>query len=1037
MREGVSMEHRVTIAVLAALCAVMISGPAGSAPAVSNVTASGSVGRYQILTVDFNVSTTASNPHWPYDAAPPASIPAGAGVTVDGLFSRDNWATTVTVPAFYYQDYTRQLITGTGAMYTDEAVVPVGSPHWRIRFAPAELGDWQFRIRVTDSSGTTTAVDDANWRFACVASDSSGFVRVSPTDSRYFEFSDGTPLLGPGVNAHFVSTYRADSLLQTYGLCGVKIVRWWMNYREWQNPFGGGTEVGCGPQWANALALAALGGRKAGDRYCAVVDRNNRSNTYQFAYLTARTMYRLSGYVKTNAVVGDPGKGVWAYIGGTKSTPIQGTHDWAKFTIDITPLNTSAVAVGFRHDGTSGTGYFDDLSLQASTDGGQTWSSDHLSKSDFDYQNYVDPREAWKVDHIFETARQNGVYLKTVISEVGDATLGCIGPDGASVPYSDSNFYASATHPSRWLQKAWWRCLTARWGAYSSRHSWELCNEGNPFSEAHWGAANDMANYVHALDPNRALCTTSFWHSTPMNFWNSSSCDYLDTHEYIGRVYWSHGPRIYAWMDDLTTLPYTTVDGTLTLDTTTAHTGGKSIKLSPVTTTIPTNYQYSPAGNVPYQFRAGINPTHTYTLRFWAKAQNVSNPGGVAHWTRPGVRLVWSEAYYENDHLSEMTSSAELGTYDWRQYTTQHIVPPVGANTANLGPVCTKPLSGVSHFWVDDIEFIDETTGEKLMVDGGFEGDPIHYDTALAARKYGTLLCSFGGRVQKPAVWGETGIVGPKELGDTYKGYIYTNEDQRLVDDTQVLHLKKMIWAHAGSGNPNMLYWWTENVSKKNKWNYFGAFQDFMQGIPVSNGHYVDAGATTSVPALRAWGQKDLTNNRAHLWIDNAPYTWKNIQDGVTVPAISGTVTVPGLANGKYRVEWWNTSAGAIGTSEELTCTEGSLTLSVSSLQSDIACKVIPVEARVEIGLTVPSTSVTPGQTVTITLHYTNTGGTQSRNVTVSAQVPALMTYVAGSAEATGGVHNPATGLVSWTIDSVAAHESGTRTFQAKVQQPD
>ena len=38
------------------------------------------------------------------------------------------------------------------------------------------------------------------------------------------------------------------------------------------------------------------------------------------------------------------------------------------------------------------------------------------------------------------------------------------------------------------------------------------------------------------------------------------------------------------------------------------------------------------------------------------------------------------------------------------------------------------------------------------------------------------------------------------------------------------------------------------------------------------------------------------------------------------------------------------------------------------------------------------------------------------------------------AAEASGGNYNAATGVVTWTVDSVAAHQTGSRTFQAKVE---
>ncbi len=80
--------------------------------------------------------------------------------------------------------------------------------------------------------------------------------------------------------------------------------------------------------------------------------------------------------------------------------------------------------------------------------------------------------------------------------------------------------------------------MTARWGCYTSLHSWELCNEGDPFDSNHYDAANALATYVHSIGSNKALCTTSFWHSIPAAFWNSSSCDYIDVHQ----QHWPNNP---------------------------------------------------------------------------------------------------------------------------------------------------------------------------------------------------------------------------------------------------------------------------------------------------------------------------------------------------------------------------------------------------------------------------------------------------------------------------------------------------------------
>lgn len=1006
-----------------------------AAPVVSNVSASSnSVEMYSVVAVDFDVATAATNYFWPYDPSPPPSIPAGVGVTVDGLFSNDNWATTVTVPAFYYQDYERRL-SGDPTNWMSETVTPVGKAHWRVRFAPTRTGEWQFKIRVTDSSGTVEAADTTAYRFQCVSSNDPGFCRTSAADPRYFELSNGSPLLGPGINAHFHTTYEADSLLSACGSSGVRLVRWWMDSREWQNPFGG-TEMN--PSWSFLLTLSNVGGCKAGDRYCGLLSAGR--DTHQIVYLQAGLLYRLTGRLRTEGVSGNPGTGAVIYIAGSSSNAVSGTNDWQTLTVDRSPSTSGVALVGCKHTGSAGTVYFDDMSLKYSADGGRTWSSECLSKGDFDFQNYVDLAEAWKVDRVFEAAKANGVYLKTVISEKQDYTLGCIAADGSTVARSDSNFYASANHPSRWLQKAWWRYMTARWGCYTSLHSWELCNEGDPFNGDHYNAADALASYVHSVDPNKAMCTTSFWHSIPMEFWKASACDYLDVHEYIGPVTpgtGSHGPRLYAWYDPIQTsgntmalLPLENDTGIVSLDSTQRHSGSKSVKV--LAKAGGNGWGWGQVSACPY-YHVGINPAHTYAFRFWARADNVGVLSSALAWTRPGLHITWSAVYAENDFVSQRNIDAPLGTYDWQQITVTGVAPPTAANTMNIAIVSTCSPDRESSFWIDDLEVIDETTGASLFVDGGFEGDRIDYDTALAVKKYGVLLNSYASRVAKPAIWGETGIRGPNELGSPYKGYAYTEENQRLVDDTSGLYLKKMIWAHVGPDNPNMLLWWTENIAKKGLWHYFKAFQDFMSGIPVSNGHYKDAEAVTSTPVLRAWGQKDLTNNRAHLWIDNAPYTWKNVVDGVSVPAVSGTVTLTGLKDGSYQVEWWDTSTGAVTRTEFVDCANGSLVLSVTDLQSDIACKLRPRPASIAIRVLVSPAQPAAGETVTVTVEYSNLGESEANNVIVTARVPVGMRYIEGSADA-GGTFDPAKGEVSWIVNSVAAHETGTRSFKAVVE---
>jgi len=190
-----------------------------------------------------------------------------------------------------------------------------------------------------------------------------------------------------------------------------------------------------GPQWNFSLAMSTSGGRKTGDRYSASLAAGR--DTSQMAYVVKDMLYRFSGYVRANGVTGSSGTGVVVYAGSATNPALSGTQDWVPFAIEFTPGSTMSCKVGVKNTATSGVGHFDDVSLKSSSDGGRTWSAELLSKPDIDFENYVDLIEAWKVDRVFEEAKANRVYLKSVVTEKQDSSLGCINADGTTGPRSD------------------------------------------------------------------------------------------------------------------------------------------------------------------------------------------------------------------------------------------------------------------------------------------------------------------------------------------------------------------------------------------------------------------------------------------------------------------------------------------------------------------------------------------------------------------------------------------------------------------------
>lgn len=90
-----------------------------------------------------------------------------------------------------------------------------------------------------------------------------------------------------------------------------------------------------------------------------------------------------------------------------------------------------------------------------------------------------------------------------------------------------------------------------------------------------------------------------------------------------------------------------------------------------------------------------------------------------------------------------------------------------------------------------------------------------------------------------------------------------------------------------------------------------------------------------SISTKRAKVQKDLVNNRAHLWIQNKNHTWRRVVDNNASTGLQGTVSITGLKpNTTLAVEWHQfTTQGIpiISTSSATTDNRGKLTLPLPS----------------------------------------------------------------------------------------------------------
>ncbi len=878
------------------------------------------VGRFERLELTFDVvGTVASHLDWPYDPDLPPGLPAGMGISVDGLFSPDNWTTVYTQPAFLYQHYTYTVRDGRDHLYPD------GAPVWKVRFAPPSTGTWRCRIRAADASGTVIYPASGDLSFTVVSSVNPGFIHVSPNDPRYFEFDDGTPFIGVGPSDGFDRDRPIQDATEMFArleanranflriwLTGDSIFSsaWWpwtshhLSYEGYLPP----TSLTLEETYAGGDVSLKLWG----DNPCMF-----QGFTGRIPVLPGRG-YRVRVRVKTVGITGpaQAGKpyGFAVKLGdwldqacssadvGTSVTPYV-TDTGGDWQI-VTGVLTTAPDQYFLDNlyltlsnASGGAAYVDEVWLEEDLGGGQ-YGPNLVRKPRMNAHTYFDPYRAWQWDAILDQAAAHDAYLKLVILEKNEWIFNRITPAGEmTTAASNDNFYAAPDTKVRWLHEAWWRYLTARWGYSTAVHSWELINEGDPFNSYHYDQAQAFARYIHEHDPNRHMATTSFWHSFPMkDFWSNPAypdLDYADLHAYI-----STGWGAYPVIPDTPPAPL------IYTDAADYDGSGWSVGLQGGDQTYSANL-----------WGLDIQGDGEWVLRYrlWLEGWSGSCDDGD-HLSGP--RLTWWMDGRRNvvpprDDGIEWRCSTPTSSTGWMLYDSDHTaegaLAPMEARIIisdglphhiDIGVQNSYGSGGMAYF--DAVELV-APDGTVLPINGGIQLDPMHEDAALYTSAY-SLLWGGGSPAGagKPLVRGEGGL-------DMPGGPQVEIEDLAL--DTEGVWLHNLIWGGINPGGMYDLYWWPDNVRNHDLYHHYRPFRDFLDGIPLSNGCYEDARAVAPA-GLRAWGQADRTHHQGHLWVQNVEHTWRNVVDGVSPVGRGGTIVVPDVLSGTYRVVWWDTWDG-------------------------------------------------------------------------------------------------------------------------------
>jgi hypothetical protein len=196
---------------------------------------------------------------------------------------------------------------------------------------------------------------------------------------------------------------------------------------------------------------------------------------------------------------------------------------------------------------------------------------------------------------------------------------------------------------------------------------------------------------------------------------------------------------------------------------------------------------------------------------------------------------------------------------------------------------------------------------------------------------------------QKPILLGEHG----RSAGGA--------DEQSL--DTEIIHLHNGIWAapflgYAGSG---MYWWWDGFIDPAQQWGQFGSLAEFLKGENLPQ-------MQAALPNMA--GAKALllhSKQRALLWVRSDSYNASEIKSQYDAdilkalkekrkltdwkyepPMISSvTVTVSGLEDGDYRLQWYDPQRAQWLEEGEVVVKDGMGVLVLPNFSRDLAVKIV------------------------------------------------------------------------------------------------
>jgi len=479
------------------------------------------VNRYEKAEFILDVDAVYSNPFSPAD------------VDLSMEFKSPN-GKKIIIPAFYYQNFERKYIDRAGKK--TEWLYPVGGPVWKARFAPMEVGTYSCKAKLRDRSGTA---ESDTVSFECIPSQKHGYLRVSLSDPRFLEFSDGTPFFVIGQDIAFVKddTYKVTEMLAKMANNGANFVRIWASCNDWAMSLEGMKSA-----WMHGktIEMHIVPKPKAkdglSDDKCVEISGEKGaivsiSPTHKGGRRIMRALRPNCRYQVSMQVTADTDTQLSLNINGRKAGEVTvNPANWVNFKCEFTTSMQEnwLEKMSLRLE-SKGTAWISSLSMKEAAGGPELLEEADVNRSITGNYNQLD---SFMLDRVVEAAQDNGIYLQL-----------CLFTKNFYVPLLKSANridYDTAIKNAEQLL----RYVIARWGYSANIAVFEYLNETSP-NLAIDRFCTEVGDYLEQTDSYRHLRASSPSFPGP-NYWRQPKLDTADLHWYL-RPGWGKVKEMPIW----------------------------------------------------------------------------------------------------------------------------------------------------------------------------------------------------------------------------------------------------------------------------------------------------------------------------------------------------------------------------------------------------------------------------------------------------------------------------------------------------------